>query len=86
MPAFLPLAGACRMVAGVYGWELYRLLSVGLVLWSLAVMVSIVYLGEHYVVDALASVFYVAAATIVVETVSRRRARTDGVTPATPSA
>ena len=51
-----------------------------------AVIVSIVYLGEHYVVDALVSVAYVAAATIIVETVSRWRRRAASVTPATPSA
>jgi hypothetical protein len=43
-----------------------------------------VYLGEHYVVDALVSIVYVAVATIIVETFSRRRAR--GATPARPSA
>jgi hypothetical protein len=52
--------------------------------------VSIVYLGEHYVVDALAAMVYVAAATVIVETVSRLRARraerAAAATPATPSA
>ena len=84
--AFPSLHAAFPMLAAVYAWQRYRLLSVGLVLWSVAVILSIVYLGEHYVVDALASVFYVAAATIIVETVSRRRARTASATPATPSA
>jgi hypothetical protein len=58
--------------------------------WTLAVVVAIVYLGEHYVVDALASVLYVAAATIIVESVSRWRKQggtASGIpTPATPSA
>ena len=85
--AFPSLHAAFPMLAAVYAWQRYRLLSVGLVLWSTAVILSIVYLGEHYVVDAVASVFYVAAATIVVETVSRRRrALPADVTPATPSA
>jgi len=83
--AFPSLHAAFPMLAAVYAWQRYRLLSVGLVLWSVAVILSIVYLGEHYVVDALASVFYVAAAAIMVETVSRRRARTAGAMPATPS-
>jgi hypothetical protein len=48
------------------------------------VIASIVYLGEHYVVDALVSIVYVAVAMVTVEVVSRRRARR--VTPATPSA
>jgi uncharacterized membrane protein len=53
-------------------------------------VVAIVYLGEHYVVDALASVVYVVAATLIVEAVSRwrsRRIRAAAIaTPATPSA
>ena len=63
------------MLATVYAWQRYRLLALGLALWTAAVMVSIVYLGEHYVVDALVSIVYVAVATIIVETFSRRRAR-----------
>ena len=82
--AFPSLHAAYPMLAAVYAWQRYRLLSVGLVLWTLGVLVSIVYLGEHYVVDALAAVLYVAVATVTVETVSRRRARR--ATPATPSA
>ena len=58
--------------------------------WSsgrLAVVVSIVYLGEHYVVDALDRSVYVAVAAIIVEALSRRRARrAASATPATPSA
>lgn len=82
--AFPSLHTAYPMLAAVYAWQRFRLLSVGLVLWTLGVIVSVVYLGEHYVVDALAAVLYVAAATVTVETVSRRRARR--ATPATPSA
>jgi membrane-associated phospholipid phosphatase len=84
--AFPSLHAAFPMLAAVYAWQRYRLLSVGLVLWSAAVILSIVYLGEHYVVDALVAVLYVAAATIVVELVSRRRQHAERVTPATPSA
>ena len=92
--AFPSLHAAFPMLAAVYAWQRYRLLAMGLVLWTLAVIVSIVYLGEHYVVDALVSIFYVAAATAIVEIVSRGRARrvtpaadgAVGVTPATPSA
>ena len=46
------------MLAAVYAWRRYRALAVGLVVWTLGVVVSIVYLGEHYVVDALASFVY----------------------------
>jgi hypothetical protein len=88
--AFPSLHAAFPMLAVVYAWRRYRILAIGLVFWTAGVVVSIVYLGEHYVVDALASVVYVAVATIIVETVSRWRsgrapaARTS--TPATPSA
>jgi len=50
------------------------------------VLFSIVYLGEHYVVDALDGFVYVAAATILVEGFVRWRARRRTSTPATPSA
>jgi membrane-associated phospholipid phosphatase len=88
--AFPSLHAAFPALAAVYAWQRYRLLALGLVLWTLAVMVSIVYLGEHYVVDALAGMVYVAAATIIVQTVShlraRRAERAAAATPATPSA
>ncbi|MGH7764543.1 MAG: phosphatase PAP2 family protein [Candidatus Dormibacteraceae bacterium] len=86
--AFPSLHAAFPSLAAVYAWNRYRWLSVVLIAWSLAVLASIVYLGEHYVVDALDGLVYVAAATIVVEAVARRRARhrSDLPTPATPSA
>ena len=88
--AFPSLHAAFPMLAAVYAWQRYKLLALGLVLWSAAVFISIVYLGEHYVVDALVSILYVAAATIVVEVVSRLRAQRNEtaakIRPATPSA
>jgi hypothetical protein len=88
--AFPSLHAAFPMLAAVYAWRRYRALAIGLVFWTIGVVLSIVYLGEHYVVDALASVFYVAAATIIVESVSRWRSRraqsSRAPTPATPSA
>jgi hypothetical protein len=88
--AFPSLHAAFPALAAVYAWPRYRALGAVLVLWTLAVAVSIVYLGEHYVVDALASVVYVAAATVIVEAVSRWRSRRTrravAATPATPSA
>jgi hypothetical protein len=88
--AFPSLHAAFPMLAAVYAWRRYRALAIGLVFWTVGVVISIVYLGEHYVVDALASVFYVAAATIIVESLNRWRSRrTKGAgsaTPATPSA
>jgi hypothetical protein len=88
--AFPSLHAAFPMLAAVYAWQRYRILALGLALWTVAVWVSIVYLGEHYVVDAIAAIPYVAAATIIVEVVSAGRARRAGAvavaTPATPSA
>ena len=88
--AFPSLHAAFPMLAAVYAWRRYRALAVGLVLWSVGVVVSIVYLGEHYVVDAIASLVYVAAATIIVEAVNRWRTKrahaSIAATPATPSA
>jgi len=51
--------------------------------------VAIVYLGEHYVVDALAGFVYVAVATLIVESFTRWRHRAGArgaSTPARPSA
>ena len=80
--AFPSLHAAFPALAAGYAWRRYRALSIALVGWSLAVLLSIVYLGEHYVVDALAGYVYVAVAMLIVELVSRRlRAR-----PARPSA
>jgi membrane-associated phospholipid phosphatase len=61
-------------------------LSIGLILWSGAVLLSIVYLGEHYIVDALAGYAYVAAAALLVEGFVRLRSRRVATTPARPSA
>lgn len=87
--AFPSLHAAFPALAAVYAWPRYRALAVGLVIWTLAVAVAIVYLGEHYVVDALAGFVYVAAAAIIVEAFSRwrrRRRTTAAPRPATPSA
>jgi hypothetical protein len=87
--AFPSLHAAFPMLAAVYAWRRYRALAIGLIVWTAGVIVSIVYLGEHYVVDALASVFYVAAATLIVEGVSRWRTKRSPKrvpTPARPSA
>src|SRR6266705_3457514 len=73
--AFPSLHAAFPALAAVYAWRSYRWLAVGLVAWTLAVALSIVYLGEHYIVDILDGFVYVAAATLIVELVSRRRAK-----------
>jgi membrane-associated phospholipid phosphatase len=88
--AFPSLHAAFPALAAVYAWNRYRALSVALIAWSIAVLMSIVYLGEHYVVDALAGYVYVAAAALIVEGFTRWRARRGPhatvPTPATPSA
>ena len=82
--AFPSLHAAFPALAAVYAWHRYRALSIGLMFWTAGVLFSIVYLGEHYVVDALDGFVYVAVATALVEGFVRWRARR--TTPATPSA
>jgi len=82
--AFPSLHAAFPALAAVYAWSRYRALAIGLIFWTTAVLLSIVYLGEHYVVDALDGFLYVGAATILVEGFVRWRRRR--LTPARPSA
>ena len=70
--AFPSLHAAFPMLGAVYAWRRYRVLALILVLWSAGVWWAIVYLGEHYVVDALCGLLYVVAATLIVELVARR--------------
>ena len=72
--AFPSLHEAFPALGAVYAWRRYRGLAIGLVAWTLCVMASIVYLGEHYVVDALDGFVYVAAGVILVEGFMRWRA------------
>ena len=88
--AFPSLHAAFPTLAAVYAWSRYRVLAIALIAWTAAVALSIVYLGEHYVVDILDGLLYVAVATIIVEAVTRWRARRltepKPATPARPSA
>jgi membrane-associated phospholipid phosphatase len=88
--AFPSLHAAFPALAAVYAWRRYRWLAIGLVAWTACVGVSIVYLGEHYVVDALDGFVYVAVAALIVEAVARWRARRTKpesvATPARPAA
>jgi membrane-associated phospholipid phosphatase len=88
--AFPSLHAAFPALAALYAWSRYRLLAIGLILWTLAVTVSIVYLGEHYIVDAIDGMFYVLVSALIVELVirwrTRRAAAKEPATPATPSA
>jgi len=69
--AFPSLHAAFPALAAVYAWSRYRALAIGLALWTAAVLASIVYLGEHYVVDALDGFLYVAVAALIVESFNR---------------
>jgi membrane-associated phospholipid phosphatase len=80
--AFPSLHAAFPALAAVYAWARFRALAIVLIGWTAAVLLSIVYLGEHYVVDALDGFVYVAVATVLVEWFVRRRASK----PARPSA
>ena len=85
--AFPSLHAAFPALAAAYAWSRYRALSIALIGWTLAVFASIVYLGEHYVVDALDGFLYVAVAAAIVEGIHRWRARRlANATPAKPSA
>lgn len=86
--AFPSLHAAFPALAAVYAWSRYRPLAIGLILWTAAVLMSIVYLGEHYVVDALDGFIYVAVAALIVESFNRWRLRRapSEARPARPSA
>jgi PAP2 superfamily protein len=70
--AFPSLHAAFPALAAAYAWSRYRALAIGLIAWTAAVLFSIVYLGEHYVVDALDGFVYVGVAMAIVELVARR--------------
>jgi membrane-associated phospholipid phosphatase len=72
--AFPSLHAAFPTLAAVYAWPRRRRLALALAGWALCVWFSVVYLGEHYVVDALDGVVYVAAAVLLVELAGRRLA------------
>jgi membrane-associated phospholipid phosphatase len=86
--AFPSLHAAFPMLGAVYAWRRYRWLCLLLIAWSSCVVASIVYLGEHYIVDAIDGLFYVFAAGLMVEGFVRWRQRREArsATPATPSA
>jgi membrane-associated phospholipid phosphatase len=86
--AFPSLHAAFPALAAMYAWSRYRPVALGLIVWTGGVWAAIVYLGEHYFVDALAGLVYAVAAAAAVELVARRRSRSAPAvtsTPATPS-
>ena len=79
--AFPSLHAAFPALAAMYAWNRYRWLAAGLLGWTACVWLAIVYLGEHYFVDALAGLAYALVAAAVVETTRRRL----GARPPRPS-
>jgi membrane-associated phospholipid phosphatase len=69
------LHAAFPALSVIYAWRRYRALAIGLVAYTACVWVAIVYLGEHYFVDALAGLAYALAAAAIVTLVVARRAR-----------
>jgi membrane-associated phospholipid phosphatase len=65
--AFPSLHAAYPALAAIFAWRRYRALAIGLLAWAVCVWFSIVYLGEHYVVDVLCGLAYVAVAAFVVQ-------------------
>jgi membrane-associated phospholipid phosphatase len=73
--AFPSLHAALPALAAFYAWRRYRVLALVLVVWTAGVWGSIVYLGEHYFVDALDGLLYTVLAAAAVELVAARRVR-----------
>lgn len=74
--AFPSLHSAFPLIATVHVWLRNRWVGLLLGLWTVAVWVSVVYLGEHYVVDVLAGVAYATAAMMGVAGWARLRGGT----------
>ena len=79
--AFPSLHAAFPALGVMFAWTRYRLAAVVLVFWTAAVWTSIVYLGEHYFIDALAGLAYAIVAAVAVWLLARRLSPT----PARPS-
>lgn len=69
--AFPSLHAAYPLLAAIYAWSRHRRLAMLLIVWTAGVWFSIVYLGEHYVVDALDGVIYLVVAAVIVERFAR---------------
>jgi membrane-associated phospholipid phosphatase len=71
--AAMPSLHAAFPVLGLlYGLRLWGRRAWPLALWCVAVFFSIVYLGEHYIADALGGILFAGASYFVVESVYRR--------------
>jgi membrane-associated phospholipid phosphatase len=72
--AFPSLHAAYPTLAVVFAWRRYRRLAIGLLAWAACVWFSVVYLGEHYVVDVLCGFAFVAVSAFIVQQFRRRPA------------
>lgn len=73
--AFPSLHAAFPALGAMYAWSRYRWLALILIPYTACVWIAIVYLGEHYFVDALAGLAYALVATAIVTAVAVTRAR-----------
>jgi membrane-associated phospholipid phosphatase len=64
--AFPSLHAAFPTLAAIFAWQRYRRLALILLGWAACVWLAIVYLGEHYFVDALAGLAFAFVAWFVV--------------------
>jgi membrane-associated phospholipid phosphatase len=64
--AFPSLHAAFPLIATLHAWPRSRRIGVLLGVWTLVVWITVVYLGEHYVVDVLGGIAYASAAVVVV--------------------
>jgi membrane-associated phospholipid phosphatase len=60
--AFPSLHSAFPLIAAVHVWQRNRRIGLLLMAWTVLVWLSVVYLGEHYVVDVIGGVAYAGAA------------------------
>ena len=72
--AFPSLHAAFPVVMIYYGWLRSRVLGAVMMLYAALVWISIVFLGEHYVIDIVGAIAYAIVAIIVVESFARWRA------------
>ena len=76
--AFPSLHAAYPALAAIYAWGYARWLALVLLGWAACVWFAIVYLGEHYLVDALFGLCFVVGAVLIVHVISGRLARGAG--------
>jgi membrane-associated phospholipid phosphatase len=71
--AFPSLHAAFPALAAIYAWRRYRPVALVLIPYTACIWLAVVYLGEHYFVDALAGLAYAIVATVAVTLFARWR-------------